>query len=392
MSGEADGRSRVVLSYDELCTYARGLTGLRLNEAVNEEDYDLWRQNSLSFGNQSDTAYPAGESTASVLDTAGATDRMRKLALEITQNCNSDYEKCSTIEAYLRQYTYRTDIGFASADTGSAEGMSRIADSFLFETGGGYCVNYASSMVMLLRLNGIPARYSKGYRYVFPEERQASYTVQGRDAHAWPEAYIRGFGWVGFEPTSIWANAQARTWHRHPSYEASTGRVTAMYNPYENGGNMVNPYPTPVVLAELQAEGETGETVSGLYRYLRMILLLTAVVVCVLVVVFLGGRLLHAIRYKKADPTGRVFMDVEDILQLIRIKSGDSIPDRGILSDYHPVIPDEFKAEAIDIFNVYYKLKYSVGNATPAEENAARDLHNRLKKSISGSRFFRVLR
>lgn len=82
------------------------------------------------------------------------------------------------------------------------------ADSFLFDTKEGYCVQYASAAVMLLRAAGIPARYAEGYvAHGFsasPDGDIAKYEVTVRDsnAHAWVEVYYDYYGWITYEATS----------------------------------------------------------------------------------------------------------------------------------------------------------------------------------------------
>ena len=138
---------------------------------------------------------------------------MKKLADEITGDCENNYEKCRAIEAYLHQYRYRTDTGTENTnESENSEALSRMADKFLFETGEGYCVHYTCAMIMLLREVGIPARYETGYIYTFPYEIQQEYDVRSKCAHAWPEAYIEGTGWIGFEPTAGYSTASDRTW------------------------------------------------------------------------------------------------------------------------------------------------------------------------------------
>ncbi len=61
----------------------------------------------------------------------------------------------------------------------------------------GVCQDYAHIMIALLRAQGIPARYVSGY--IFRGESQ----VLGAEAsHAWCEAYLPPYGWVGFDPTN----------------------------------------------------------------------------------------------------------------------------------------------------------------------------------------------
>lgn len=68
---------------------------------------------------------------------------------------------------------------------------------------GGYFDYYASSMAVLLRSAGVPARVSTGY--VLSEEnfdsRTRTYIVRGRHAFAWVEVFFPGYGWVDFDPT-----------------------------------------------------------------------------------------------------------------------------------------------------------------------------------------------
>ena len=71
---------------------------------------------------------------------------------------------------------------------------------FLFDLKSGFCNYYASAEVLLLRSVGIPARMVVGFAQGKSVE-SGLYAVRGRDAHAWPEVYFQGIGWVQFEPT-----------------------------------------------------------------------------------------------------------------------------------------------------------------------------------------------
>jgi hypothetical protein len=75
-------------------------------------------------------------------------------------------------------------------------------DWFLFDLRQGFCNYYASSEVILLRSLGIPARLAVGYAEGERQPRSNTYLVRQRDAHAWPEVYFPGIGWIEFEPTA----------------------------------------------------------------------------------------------------------------------------------------------------------------------------------------------
>jgi transglutaminase-like putative cysteine protease len=66
----------------------------------------------------------------------------------------------------------------------------------------GFCEQYATAMAVLLRVAGLPSRVAVGFTpgQKVPGEKN-TYSVTTSDAHAWPEAWFPGTGWVRFEPT-----------------------------------------------------------------------------------------------------------------------------------------------------------------------------------------------
>lgn len=67
------------------------------------------------------------------------------------------------------------------------------------DMGRGYCVHFATTGVLLLRMQGIPARYASGYLARLDSAGQA--TVLDSSAHAWAEIYLDGYGWYPVEMT-----------------------------------------------------------------------------------------------------------------------------------------------------------------------------------------------
>ncbi|WP_149678362.1 DUF4129 domain-containing transglutaminase family protein [Thermoclostridium caenicola] len=126
-------------------------------------------------------------------------ERVLNLARDLTTPCANDYEKVIAIEEYLK-----SNYEYTLSPSNVPEGRDFV-DWFLFEDRRGYCTYYATSMVVLLRAAGIPARYVEGF--VMPAKHQDNvYTITGRNAHAWVEVYFQGFGWLTFEPTPVYAD------------------------------------------------------------------------------------------------------------------------------------------------------------------------------------------
>ena len=127
---------------------------------------------------------------------AGTPDRVLELAEELTGTQPTTYDKVRAIEEWMAlNTTYTLDI----PPLGAGEDT---VDQYLFETRQGFCEQIGTSLVVMLRSQGIPARLVVGFT---PGERNpltGLYEVRGRDAHSWAEVYFPGVGWQGFDPTA----------------------------------------------------------------------------------------------------------------------------------------------------------------------------------------------
>lgn len=123
------------------------------------------------------------------------TPRTRDLAARITEGHETPYDKAMAITTYLRE-----NIEYSETVTARPTDQEAV-DWFLFDYRKGFCNYYATAEVVLLRSIGIPARWAVGYGEGEDLE-DGTHIVRQRDAHAWPEVYFPGLGWVEFEPTA----------------------------------------------------------------------------------------------------------------------------------------------------------------------------------------------
>ncbi len=108
----------------------------------------------------------------------------------------SDVKDAKAIEAYLKssgKYTYV--YGAPQKDI-----MADPIYDFLFNQKQGICQDFASGMVLLCRSIGLPTRYVSGY-YSKEKNEKGKYIVREKNAHAFVEVYISGYGWMLFDPT-----------------------------------------------------------------------------------------------------------------------------------------------------------------------------------------------
>src|SRR5918997_141930 len=141
------------------------------------------------------TVYPEEvESKYTQLPPTGL-DRTRALADRLTENTSNPYDAVLKMNEYLkRTYPYDLSIPPQNQDMDAVE-------YFLFEQKRGYCEQFSSSLAVMARSLGIPARVATGYAPGEYNPFTGYYDVRASDAHAWVEVYFPGYGWSTFDPT-----------------------------------------------------------------------------------------------------------------------------------------------------------------------------------------------
>jgi transglutaminase-like putative cysteine protease len=125
----------------------------------------------------------------------GFSPRLQGLAEDVAGAGETPYDQAAAITEYLRgQIEYKERIAGLPPDVDPIEWV-------VLEGRQGFCNYYASAEVLMLRSLGIPARLVAGFSQGEKSETANIYTVRDRNAHAWPEVYFPGIGWVEFEPT-----------------------------------------------------------------------------------------------------------------------------------------------------------------------------------------------
>ncbi|MCY3779156.1 MAG: DUF3488 and transglutaminase-like domain-containing protein [Chloroflexi bacterium] len=146
------------------------------------------------------TDYPAWVSSAN-LYVGIPNARVLELARHIVGEAKADnpYDRAKAIETWLRQnIEYSESISAPPPNVDTVEWV-------LFDARQGYCTYYATSMIVMLRHLGIPARLAAGFSQGTYDSDSGQYIVREREAHTWVEVYFPGFGWIEFEPTSAQA-------------------------------------------------------------------------------------------------------------------------------------------------------------------------------------------
>ena len=155
------------------------------------EDYiEFLSQNSSEAAERLLEDYRTAEETYS--DKSNISDKVAKLARQITDEAYSDIEKASALEQYFEQNGYIYDEDYVPED--------KSIDYFIFEGKTGVCTSYATAMTLMARSIGLPARYVEGFA-AFEKSDEDTFLIRDRHAHAFVEVYIPGAGWLTFDPT-----------------------------------------------------------------------------------------------------------------------------------------------------------------------------------------------
>jgi len=129
-------------------------------------------------------------------------ERLRALAARVTAGQSTAYGRAVALQQWF------TGGKFKYALTPPLPPNASALVTFLTKTRRGYCQQFAFAMAVLARLVGIPSRVVVGYTQgVY--QGDGNWEVRTSDAHAWPELYFAGAGWLRFEPTPTGSDGQA---------------------------------------------------------------------------------------------------------------------------------------------------------------------------------------
>ncbi len=146
-------------------------------------------------------------------------------AARIASGGQTQYERARLLQDHFRSGAFTYDLTIAPGHGGDD------LERFLFDTRRGYCEQFAGAFAAMARTIGLPARVAVGFT---PGEQDAEglFHVRGLNAHAWPEVYLSGYGWVAFEPTPGRGMPNAEGYTGIPEQQATpTDPTTATTRP-----------------------------------------------------------------------------------------------------------------------------------------------------------------
>ena len=257
---------------------------------------------------------------------------------EHLKNADTDYEKLCEIEKMLSSFKYTEKPGKLPLNVRDEAGF---LDHFLFDKKEGYCSYYATAFVIIARSEGIPARYVQGYRV--PLGKESVNKVSSDFAHAWPEAYLDGIGWVGFEPTP--------GMHVETSWELSgvSAEAEAKNAAYDKADE-------DEVTGEEDMSDELKESEKRTFNiYQILIPALSGIVLTLLV--FAIDRLIRMIRYSRMNEWEKAEYDCRRKMEMLKRKRLGKKKEE-TLFEYSKRLKSEAPDEDVSFIEIYENILY----------------------------------
>ena len=286
---------------------------------------------------------------------------------EWLEGAETDYDKLARIESALQKYEYTQSPGNVPDWVETPEDF---LEYFLLQSQKGYCSHFATAFVLLARSQGIPARFVQGY-YV-PVGSEQTVMVKSTMTHAWPEAYLKGIGWIGFEPTP--GKKQPVSWKFVK--RVSGGPSAATPEPEHREEEGAGPPP---------AEQET-KTVTVQWR---VILLPLGLVLGFLAIFFAADHAVAKARYAKLDEAEKFRTTCRKNVRALRFL-GLTMEEGETLEEFRIRLERELQAETLTFLGIWEECAY--GGRTPGakERKAAEENFEMLLaclKETKGKRF-----
>ncbi len=317
------------------------------------------------------------------LDASNIDPRVQSLALSVARGKADPFSRALALQDYLRSSAFKYSLDVPQLSRGGNQ-LRR----FLLEVRKGYCEQFAAAMAAMARAVGIPSRVAVGFTSGVPVGDR--WEVGSKDAHAWPELYFPGVGWVRFEPTPR-GDGQVDI----PSYTTPAGRQISPSTTVTTASSANNPTGTTGSNASARLESENSDPAAQLgtpesgrqkaaRRGIAVLIVLLALVAMVPVTKFV--RTAFARRRAGRRPRDAVAEAYDELTGW----AGDAgIGRRGAETEtaYAQRMAGEFQEDARplgDLTELYVTAEYAPAEPDSAEAVEARKLARAARSRLAG--------
>lgn len=281
---------------------------------------------------------------------------IKSLSKEITKDATTPYQKVTAIDNYLSQFPYSQEIEAPPED---ADGVQY----FLYNQKSGFCLYFASAMVVMLRSVDVPARLAVGYVPGEFGQEEGEYILRNKHYHAWPQVYFNGYGWVDIEATPSSGGSPVNV---------ETPFVSSVTNP-ENPRSDVNvQWQDPEYLMWLYGfsldepvvESPTSLTPSSFWSRFNRALIALIIAVGALILLFVARLVFRSVFYRwlwrvdREEMASRVYSRMCRLASLVGLEPEPQQTPREFADKLVIALPEQATA-LNDIIRIYTENKFS---------------------------------
>ena len=136
---------------------------------------------------------PARAATGELVLPSFLMERLRGTAVEFKNKPNTTSQLLGLRDHLQKNYQY-------SLQTINEDNANPL-ENFLYTEKQGYCEHFATAAALLCRTIGVPSRVAYGWSGGRFYPKQNMLVFRAKDAHAWTEIKLKGYGWVIFDTT-----------------------------------------------------------------------------------------------------------------------------------------------------------------------------------------------
>lgn len=331
-------------------------------------DEEIWRSVCRQFRGWQVTKEELDAYQADIRQTYGGggtlTPELSEWLDTVTKGCETKLQRLYAIERALQSMYYTTTPGELPEEVDTQE---EFLEYLLLQKKEGYCTYFATAFVLLTRAEGYPARFVKGFSVPMSGSREV--LITGDMAHAWPEVYFEGIGWIPFEPTPGFGERLYTPWKEREVIKRNPGDVQF---PLPDGEEEENPE-TEVV------EEEPARDFWSLFVGI-------GVFACLLALIFATDLMLSRYRYKRSSLQEKFYLQMKRNM-LIAAKLGVKRLDGETLSEFGTRLAETLAqdwAEPPIFWRLYEEVFYGDLPVTEEMVAAARKERLQLMEGLGG--------
>jgi transglutaminase-like putative cysteine protease len=290
-------------------------------------------------------------------------DPVKTTAQQWAAGAATPYDQMVALETHLHDFTYSTQNGDVPSDQDAVVWFLRNKK--------GFCTFFASTMALMARSLGMPARIVSGVSTGEFDPSQRNYVVKGLQLHVWTQVYFAGYGWINFEPTASYNVFQRGSGAGAPG----AGATAAAQGTTGAGGRATATPRGPKLIGPDTGNSAPSATTTALRDIGLTIAFLVALLLLLVAAFVVWWRAL----YRGLPPIGAAFA------RMSRLGTWSGSPPRRDQTPYEyanalgQVVPEE--EPTLSRLSDLYVLDRWGGVAAPAAE--ARSLYQRLRLALA---------